>query len=437
MTDEELLSGIDRRTFLKIISITGAAGLVYPRNLLSGLSPLDLSRVVIIDDSSATIGLTIDADVVQSMVNCGIVTLAEQSSVGEAWKTLLAGVSEASVIGIKVACLNTTVPTHPEVSYAVANSLQEMNFDGVPFPANNIIIFDRQNTELAWSGYELNEGAIGVRCYGTDSGHGGYTTETYLVYNSSQRLSLIATEQVDYIVNISALKNHTIAGVTLCLKNHYGTCNRPEYMHGGRCNPYIPALNALAQIRNKNCVNICDGLFGIATGGPLGGPQFTANTLIMSRDIVAVDYLGREILADSGCDTIGISGHVDTAAGSPYYLGTNDPAQMDIVTISNPAGVDSGFGLTSAMLQQNRPNPFTSDTRLRFFMPRPGPVTLNVYDSSGRRVRGLVDNTVATGWHDVSWDGRADSGNHAAAGVYFCQLKAGSYKKAIIMQLVR
>jgi uncharacterized protein (DUF362 family) len=437
MTDAEFLSGIDRRTFLRIISITGAAGLVYPRNLLSGISPLDLSRVIIIDDSSATSGLTIVAEVVQSMVNCGIVSLAEQSSVGEAWKALLPGVSEASVVGIKVACLNTTVPTHPEVSYAVANSLQEMDFDGTPFPENNIIIFDRSNNELAWSGYTLNEGAVGIRCYGTDSGHGGYTTETYVVYNSPQRLSLIATQQVDYIVNISALKNHTIAGVTLCLKNHYGTCNRPEYMHGGRCNPYIPALNALAHIRDKNRVNICDGLFGIATGGPLGSPQFAANTLIMSRDIVAVDYLGREILADNGCDTIGISGHVDTAAGSPYYLGTNDPAQMDVVTISDPAGAGNGFGFTSVILQQNRPNPFKSETRIRFFMPRPGPVTLSVYDSLGRRVRRLVDNAVGTGWHDVAWDGRTDKGSLASGGVYFCRLEADSYKKAIIMQLVR
>lgn len=437
MSDPEFFSRIDRRTFLKIVSITGAAGLVYPQNLLSGVSPLDLSRVVIIEDSSATSGVTIDADVAQTMVNCGIMNLAQQFNVGEAWKSLLPGVTESSVVAIKVGCLNTVMPTHPEVTYAVANSLQQMDFGGTPFPDNNIIIFDRTNSELAASGYSLNGSEFGVRCYGSDSSLGGYTVGTFSVNGSNQRLSLILRQQANYVINIAALKNHTIAGVTLCLKNHYGTCHRPDLMHGGNCNPYIPALNALTPILNKNVVNICDALLGIATGGPLGSPQFAANSLLMSQDIVALDYQAREILADNGCNTIGISGHVDTAAGDPYYLGTNDPAQMDVVTISEPAGVYDGPADGGVMLRQNSPNPFTSDTRIGFFLPRAGSVSLVVYDVSGRRVRGLLDNQVKSGWHDIAWDGTNDRGARAVGGVYFCQLKTSGYEKAIIMQMVR
>jgi hypothetical protein len=157
----------------------------------------------------------------------------------------------------------------------------------------------------------------------------------------------------------------------------------------------------------------------------------------MSRDIVAVDYQGREILAANGCNTIGISGHVDTAAGDPYNLGTNDPGQMDVVNVSNPAGVDTGQGFSGVRLEQNHPNPFTSNTRIRFYLPEPQPVSLSVYDPTGRRVRGLVENEIGSGWHDIAWDGMNDGGARAAAGVYFCQLKANGYKKAIIMQMVR
>jgi uncharacterized protein (DUF362 family) len=437
MTDAEFLSRIDRRTFIKIVSITGAGGLVYPQRLLSGISPLDLSRVVIIEDSSATSGLTIDADVVQTMVNCGIMNLAEQYDVGEAWKILLPGVSETSVIAIKVNCINSSLSTHPEVAYAVANALQQMNFGGTPLPENHIIIYDRTNSELSGAGYSLNGSDTGLRCFGTDTSFAGYSTETYQVSNSTQRLSTIATEMANYIINISVLKNHTISGVTMSLKNHYGTCNHPDYMHGGRCSPYIPALNALPALRDKNVMNICDGLFGIATGGPMGSPQFAANTLIMSQDIVAVDYQGREILAANGCNTIGISGYVDTAAGDPYNLGTNDPAEMDVVTISEPAGVYDGPGGDGVMLRQNSPNPFSSDTSIRFFMPRAGSASLAVYDPSGRRVRGILDNVVGSGWHEVAWDGLNDSGRRAAGGVYFCQLMTDSFRKAIIMQMVR
>ncbi|MGD9402792.1 MAG: DUF362 domain-containing protein [bacterium] len=437
MSDEEFLSRIDRRTFLRIVSITGAAGLIYPQHLLSGAAPLDLSRVVIIEDSSATSGLDIDPDVAQSMVNCGIMNLTQIFNLGEAWKSLFPDITESSVVSIKVGCLNSSLSTHPEVAYAVANSLQEMDFDGTPFPANNIIIYDRWDSDLIAAGYTINGSDVGVRCYGTDSAYGGYTATTFTVYNSTQRLSLILRQQSNYVVNISALKNHTIAGVTLCLKNHYGTCNRPDLMHGGNCNPYIPALNALTPVLNKNAVNICDAMFGIATGGPLGSPQFAPNSLLMSKDIVALDFQGREMLAAYGCNTISISGHVDTAAGDPYNLGTNDPEQMDVVTLSEPAGVDDAYGASGIMLQQNHPNPFTSDTRIRFYLPESQPVSLSVYDANGRRVRGLVENEVGSGWHDIAWDGMNDRGARAAGGVYFCQLRANGYEKAVIMQMVR
>jgi uncharacterized protein (DUF362 family) len=437
MTDSEFLSRIDRRTFLRIVSITGAGGLVYPRNLLAGMAPLDLSRVVIVEDTAATSGLTIDAGVVQSMLNCGIMNLAEEYSIGDAWKSLIPGVNQTSVIAIKVNCINSSLSTHPEVANAVANSLLEMDFGGTPFPENNIIIYDRTNSELAGAGYSLNGSDIGVRCFGTDTSFAGYSTETYQVVNSTQRLSTIVTEMADYIVNLSVLKNHTISGVTFSLKNHYGTCNHPDYMHGGRCSPYIPALNALPAIRDKNVVNICDGLFGISTGGPMGSPQFAANSLIMGRDIVAVDYQCREILAANGCNTIGISGHVDTAAADPYNLGTNDPAAMDVVTLSEPAGTQGVESENGVVLKQNSPNPFTSRTNFRFFMPRAGTALLAVYDPSGRRVRRLVDGGVSAGWHDVAWDGLSDSGRRAAAGVYFCRLKTKGFERAVIMQMVR
>ena len=437
MRAEDFLRGIDRRTFLKIVSITGAAGLIYPQRLLSGIAPMDLSRVVLIDDASATSGTTVDADIAQSMVNCGIMNLAQAFDVGEAWKVLLPGVTAASTVAIKVNCINSSLASHPEVAHAIAGSLSQMDFGGTPFPENNIIIFDRTNGELTSSGYTINTSATGVRCFGTNQSGVGYTTATYDVNGSSQRLSTIVTDMADYLINLSVLKNHSMAGVTICLKNHYGTCNSPGSLHGNDCDPYIPALNALAPLRDKQVVNLCDALLGIYSGGPGGSPQFAANTLIMGRDIVAVDYQGREILAANGCTTLGDSHHIETAAGAPYNLGTADPAQMDVVTVSEPAGKGDGDGLSGVLLQQNHPNPFSGATRLRFYLPEAEPVSLAVYDVSGRRVRRLSERTVDSGWHDVPWAGDTDAGSRAASGVYFCRLETAGYEKAVVMQLVR
>lgn len=437
MDGESFLSGIDRRTFLKIVSITGAGGLVYPQRLLSGFAPMDLSRVVVIEDSAATSGLTIDAGIVQSMMDCGIMALTGLYDVGEAWKSLFPGITETDVVAIKVNCGSAQLPSHPEVAFAIRDGLYQVDFDGTPFDTNNVIIYDRTNTELTAAGYTIRRVSEGYRCFGTSASGVGYSTDTWDVHGTTQSMSTILSERSDYLVNLSCLKNHGIAGVTLCLKNNFGTCSRPDQLHPNDCDPYAAALNASPPIYDKQCVNIVDALFGIYSGGPTGSPQFAANSLIIGRDIVAVDYLGREMLADNGCLTTGTAHHIDAAAESPYNLGTNDPAQMDVVNITNAAGAGDGPGPGTAMLKQNSPNPFSGTTEVRFFLSRSARVELTVFDSTGRRVRRLVSRTVEAGWHGVSWDGSNEAGRRAASGVYFCRLNAGEYRKAILMQLVR
>jgi uncharacterized protein (DUF362 family) len=437
MTPGGFLKSLDRRAFLKIISFTGLGGLVLPRSLLSSTGPLAGSRVVLIEDSAATSGTTVNASVAQSMMDCGIMTYTGQYDVGEAWKSLFSGIDETKVIAIKVNCINSSLSTHPEVADAIANGLTQMMFGGTPFPANNIIIFDRKNWELESAGYTINTSSTGVRCFGTNASGVGYSTGTYDVNGSTQKLSTILTESADYLINASVLKNHGTAGVTLCLKNHYGTCDNPGGLHGGDCDPYIPALNALTAISSKQCVNICDALLGIYTGGPGGSPQFAANTFIISEDIVAADYWGREILEDNGCGTIGKAHHIDTAAGSPYNLGTNDPTQIDVEHIVGASGIDSPVSGNGFVLRQNQPNPFSERTSIGFHVPQAAAVTLTVYSPEGRRVRKLADGSVSPGWHHLDWDGKNDSGRSAAAGVYYCQLRTDGFEKAVIMQKLR
>jgi hypothetical protein len=436
----DLANPLDRRAFLRLVSAAGAAGLVYPHGLMAALDGSDPSRVVLVSDDEATSGLSIDEAVVQNMADCAIVSLTRIPDVGEAWRSLFPGIGTESVIAVKINCRYSSMPTHVPVTFAVVNGLRRMDFSGTPFPENNIIIYDLDNDALTSSGYTLNTSSTGVRCFGSDQAGVGYSTETYNVNGVSQRLSRIVTEMADYLVNISVLKNHGgVAGVTLCLKNHLGTCDDASDLHGNHGDPYIPALNALAPIRDKQCINVCDALFGVYSGGPGGSPQFAPNTLIMSRDIVAVDYWGREILEDAGCSTIWKAHHVDTAAGAPYNLGTNDPAEMDIVNLSNPAGLKDPAPDTHTrpVLEQNIPNPFRNRTRIPFHIPVAGDVNLTVFDATGRRVCRLVEATITGGRHWIVWDGINDAGTQVAAGTYYCRLQSGAIERAIVMQLVR
>lgn len=78
-------------------------------------------------------------------------------------------------------------------------------------------------------------------------------------------------------------------------------------------------------------------------------------------------------------------------------------------------------------LQQNRPNPFGAAAQFAFTLPQQLPVSLDVYDLQGRRVKNLVNRPLPAGEHVVGWDRRNQSGDHVQAGIYFYRIRAGQY----------
>ena len=71
------------------------------------------------------------------------------------------------------------------------------------------------------------------------------------------------------------------------------------------------------------------------------------------------------------------------------------------------------------------PNPFNPSTAMHIQVPVSGPVTLEVYDLTGRVVRRLLHHQpMPAGAHTLFWEGRDDQDRPVAAGVYFCRLIA-------------
>lgn len=87
-----------------------------------------------------------------------------------------------------------------------------------------------------------------------------------------------------------------------------------------------------------------------------------------------------------------------------------------------PAHNDRTLGLQVSAL----PNPFRVDTRINFRTSEDLPVSVRIFDASGRLIRSLVDRHYPAGDHSISWDGRLDSGQPAGPGLYLYTLKAGS-----------
>ncbi len=94
------------------------------------------------------------------------------------------------------------------------------------------------------------------------------------------------------------------------------------------------------------------------------------------------------------------------------------------------------FGQTTApdgfALSQNFPNPFNPSTRIEFSIPQSGFVTLNVYDAIGREVATVVREQMNAGSYSAGFNGAGLS-----SGVYFYQLKAGTYTAMKKMLLIK
>jgi hypothetical protein len=91
----------------------------------------------------------------------------------------------------------------------------------------------------------------------------------------------------------------------------------------------------------------------------------------------------------------------------------------------------------SYQLSQNSPNPFNPATVIRFSLPQPSQVEIDVYDVSGRLVKTLVHDQYVAGEHEVIWRGKDARGKSVASGVYFYSMHAGSFQSSHKMLLAR
>jgi len=78
------------------------------------------------------------------------------------------------------------------------------------------------------------------------------------------------------------------------------------------------------------------------------------------------------------------------------------------------------------VLAQNHPNPFNPSTTIKYELPQPAGVKLEIFDMMGRRVRTLVNQRQSAGQYTMTWDGRNEQGETIASGVYLYQLRAVS-----------
>jgi uncharacterized protein (DUF362 family) len=425
------MKDISRRDFIKYCGL-GTIGLFIKPTMFCAKTREDellRSEVIQCFHENATTGSTINESIVQIMMDESIKTLTGVTDVGEAWKSIFPGITENSVISIKVNCINGSLPTHPQFVNCIIDGLTQMQFGSQYFIRNNIIIWDRTDGELSSRGYTIYTGndPDTVRCFGTSHSGIGYDYSTpFNVDDVTSYPSRILTEMTDFLINTAVLKDHNGAQVTLTMKNHYGSVDNPGSLHstGYTCNPDIPALNQ--QIRdvitpnNIQKIFIVDGLFGRVNWGPGGSPNCNPKKLLMSFDTVACDYQGQNLINEErlalGYGTVSAP-HIPTAAAPPYNLGSTD---VDLIEINNPTGISEYTTSTpSKHMLKVAPNPARTKTTITFSMPKASAVNIDLINASGRIEDRIFAGDLSPGQHRIVYEIK----KRLPSGSYFVRLQ--------------
>lgn len=119
--------------------------------------------------------------------------------------------------------------------------------------------------------------------------------------------------------------------------------------------------------------------------------------------------------------------------------GRVDPIKLATLLGVGPTAVESKSGNTpnEFALWPCFPNPFNASTLIRYDLPVPAFVRLEIYNALGQKIKTLVQARESAGEHLIHWDGRNEAGQPAPSGVYLIQLLAGKETRAHKVAVVR
>jgi uncharacterized protein (DUF362 family) len=327
-----------RRDFLRTC-IAGAACLGidkagWARSVWDSPQP-PRSRLVIARDPMLRGGSAgINSGRLQNLLDRAMQSFFDRDTPVEAWRQL---VKPGEVVGLKVNCLaGRGASSSVLLVEAICERLQQAGI-----PAQNIIVWDRLNSDLESAGFRIASAGRRARCLGNDDA--GYEDDLAIHGSVGSCLAKTLTRSCDAVINLPVLKDHGIAGVTMALKNLFGAIHNPNKYHSDGGDPYIADVNMLAPVRQKVRLTICDATTAQYEGGPSFMPQWTwpYNGLLAARDPVALDYTGWKIIerkrAEKGMKSLEAVGrapaYIATAADVHHRLGTNDPKLIERIEV--------------------------------------------------------------------------------------------------------
>jgi len=165
--------------------------------------------------------------------------------------------------------------------------------------------------------------------------------------------------------------------------------------------------------------------------------QGNGNSILQESESYWLWAIGAETTWCGWCMNINSSltcPHTLRREGEGWLPIANETASAFRVDVIPPQAISpSNIGtIQDYTLAQNYPNPFNSTTLIIYEIPRQSHVTIDIYNSLGRKVTTLTKGLLPSGSHQVTWNAE-----DATSGVYFYKIQTDTYtetKKMILLK---
>jgi hypothetical protein len=265
----------------------------------------------------------VEQNVVDKMVERGVVELTGAATSADAWMQLIPGYQPGRKIAIKVnfnncwSCTSTSAVIDALIQpvNAVVSGLEQIGVDRA-----DVCVFDAVR---ALPDRFVNPGLPGISYFDNAChAYAGFSDQpdAYINFNPPPGMSMPAEKitdvlrQADYMINMPIMKGgHPLAAVTLGFKNHFGTIHKCSTLHDyvdvvHKPPAYNPDYNPMVDffssphIGGKTVLTIGDGLFAAKDFNDPPQTWMTfgdevPNSLFFSIDPVAVDCVMHDLIA--------------------------------------------------------------------------------------------------------------------------------------------
>ncbi|WP_457565449.1 glycoside hydrolase family 9 protein [Caldithrix abyssi] len=174
--------------------------------------------------------------------------------------------------------------------------------------------------------------------------------------------------------------------------------------------------------------SIADGVQEPVPGLMAGGPNKYLNDLVLQLHFnantpPALCYVDNQ--ESYASNEVAVYWNAPLIFVGAYFNQGRGPVSLD----SRPGSRD-----LSLFLAQNFPNPFNNQTTIVFKLKERSPVTLEVFDMRGEKVRTLLSDVRGPGYYRIIWDGKNGAGQVVSTGLYLYRLKTD--RRVIVKKIV-